>query len=66
MKLKLYKKEQIDYFPVYPCTIDLYHPQEKIIRTDGHIYHHIFIVSDGSGIVTCNGEKCIVNKGDMF
>lgn len=66
MKVKFYEEDQLNYFPLYPCTIDINYPQEKIIRPDGHIFHQIFIVSNGSGIVTVNNTKYTVNKGDMF
>ena len=66
MKLKIYEKEQLAFFPLYPCTIDVRYSQEKISRSEGYINHQIFIVNDGSGIFKINNTCYELSKGDMF
>ena len=66
MKVKLYEENQLDFFPLYPCTIDVNYSQEKISRPDGFIDNQIFIVNNGNGNVTINNNRYSVSKGDMF
>ena len=48
MRIKLYDEEQLIYFPLYPFTIDINYPQEKVVRPDGYTNHQIFTVSNGN------------------
>ena len=32
MRIKLYDEEQLIFFPLYPCTIDINYHQEKVVR----------------------------------
>ena len=66
MKVKLYEENQLDFFPLYPRTIDLNYSQEKISRSDGYVDNQIFIVNNGNGNVTINNNRYSVSKGDMF
>lgn len=66
MRIKLYDKEQLIYFPLYPFTIDINYPQEKVVRPDGYTNHQIFTVSNGNGILKINNNCYCLSKGDMF
>lgn len=66
MKVKLYEENQLQFFPLYPCTIDINYLQEKVSRPDGFIHDQIFIVKNGSGNVKVDNNCYSVSKGDMF
>ena len=66
MRIKLYDEEQLNFFPLYPCTIDINYTQEKVVRPYGYINHQIFTVSNGNGILKVNNNCYRLSKGDMF
>lgn len=66
MRVKIYENNQLQYFPLYPCTIDINYSQEKVIRPNGFIHDQIFLVTNGSGIFSANNISYSLEKGDMF
>lgn len=66
MKVKLYTKEQLSYFPVYPDTLDFQHKQEKVVREEGFKSHQIFLVNSGSGEIHIDGKTFVLDENDMF
>ena len=66
MKVRIYSKEQMEFFPIYADTIDIKHPQEKVERKDGFMSHQIFLVSKGSGAIHVGGHLFTLKENDMF
>ncbi len=66
MKIKLYEKEQLLFFPLYPRSIDVKYPQERIVRANGFPNYQIFLVSNGNGVLKVNNHCYNLMKGDMF
>lgn len=66
MKIRTYTKEQLEYFPLYTCTVDINHLQEKVNRPNGYEFNQLFIVSGGSAVLKINGECHTVSTNDLF
>ena len=49
--------------PIYAITIGANHVQEKIIRPNGSLFHHILFVQNGEGVFEVSGEKFILKAG---
>lgn len=66
MKVRIYTKEQTEFFPLYADTIDIKHPQEKVVRKDGFVSHQIFLVNKGNGVIHTGGKSYTLKENDMF
>lgn len=49
--------------PIYAITMGINHTQEKIIRPNGSIFHHIMFVQEGEGVFELNNEKHVLKAG---
>lgn len=66
MKLKIYKKDELLFFPLYISTIDFNSPQEAITRAFGYEMPQIFLVNSGEGVLNIDGKTYILEKDDLF
>lgn len=66
MKIKMYSKEQLSFFPIYVTTIDIKFMQGRITRPEGYEMHQIFLVHGGCGILNIDGKSFEICENDLF
>ncbi len=66
MKTKIYKKEELSFFPLYLTTVGIRYKQSRMKRTNGYERHQIFLVDSGSGVLKINGQSFSIGKNDLF
>ena len=66
MRVKIYKPEQTNFFPIYFATSNINYPQQDIFRPDGFEMDQIFLVSSGSGILKIEGRIYTLEENDLF
>ena len=66
MELRTYNENEAGIFPIYGITADFDSPQPAINREYGYPTHQIFVVNDGNGELTIQGETFYLEKNDMF
>ncbi len=66
VKIRIYEKNQLDFFPLYSNGIDINFIQPKVVRPDGFEYHQIFLVDSGNGILNVGNKTYHLCKNDLF
>ena len=66
MKIRIYEKGDLDFFPFYAYTSNFNAPQPKISRFSGYEMTQIFLVNSGSGILDIMGKSYSLDKNDFF
>ena len=64
MKTCIFKPK--DILTIYPVSFSYAYRQEPIDRPSGIDMHQIFVVSDGSGVLSTDDFEECLQKGDMF
>lgn len=66
MKIRIYDKNQLNFFPLYPSTSDINFLQPKTVRTDGYECHQIFLVDSGNAILNIGDKTYHLCENDLF
>ena len=66
MKIRIYEKGELDFFPFYAYTSNFNAFQPKTSRSDGYEMPQIFLVNSGSGMLNIMGKSYSLEKNDFF
>ena len=66
MRTRIYRNEELIFFPFYTTTIEVDFAQRHIERPVGFEAHQLFLVNRGSGTLNINGKEYFLEKNDLF
>lgn len=66
MKIRIYDKEELSFFPLYAFTANYDSFQPKTVRPTGYEMPQIFLVNSGNGILNIGNESFILTENDFF
>ncbi len=66
MKTKIYKDEQLSFFPLYLTTVGVRYKQFRMKRANGYERHQIFLVNSGNGVLKIGGQTFDIGANDLF
>ena len=64
--MKTYTFNAKKLFPIYPVTVGFNFEQDDINHPLGVDMEQIFVVSGGSGSISIDGSRSMLERGDMF
>lgn len=66
MKIRIYEKNELSFFPLYASTSNFNAFQPKTVRPEGYEMPQIFLINSGSGILNVKGESYALGANDFF
>ena len=66
MKIRIYEKNQLSFFPIYALTIDYNTIQNAVTRENGYENPQIFLVNSGEGVLNIDNKSFTLSEGDLF
>lgn len=66
MKIRIYEKNQLLFFPIYALTIDYNNMQGAVTRDNGYENPQIFLVNSGEGVLNIDNKSFTLSEGDLF